>query len=349
MSPSLWVGLDVGETNTNICVVNPSGERVLECCSGSAASEIAESLADLPLGDIAAVAMESGTSVSLPHLLAALGYPVSVLDSRKTSKVLSLRRQKTDVNDARGIADVARLGGLETLGLHLRGSQAQQIRTELALRDRMVWLRTSARNSLRSMLRNYGSGIKRLGSGQHLRSAAEHELMALERGGVLEASSTLRPLIDLCGTLHASIVQMDRDLKRKACANPVTSRFMKIPGVGPICALSFYAAIDEPSRFRKTVDVGAYLGMVPALKQSGKSLRRSGITRAGDRRTRSHLVIAAGVMMSRAAQRCALSDWGTGLAKKSGYGRARVAVARKLAIVMLTMWKTNADFINYPT
>lgn len=348
MQGQLWVGLDVGELKTNICVVDSTGERVLECCAGSAAGEIAESLSGLPLADIETVAMESGASVQLPYRLTALGFPVSVLDARKTSKMLSIRRQKTDVNDARGLADIARLGGVESLGIFLRGSQAQQIRTELALRNKMVLLQTAAKNSLRSMLRNYGSGIKRMGTGKQIRIGAEQEVASLARSGVAAVSATLAPLIDLCDSLSKAIKKMDRALKRTAHANEITRRFMEIPGVGPICALSFYATIDDPSRFRRPADVGAYLGMVPKLKQSGRTLRRSRITRTGDRHTRSLLVISAGVMMSRAAHGCALRDWGKELAKKSGYGRARVAVARKLAVVMLTIWKAGTEFTSYP-
>lgn len=348
MVTTFWVGLDVGEENTNVCVLDQSGQRLLECSAGSSAIELAESLSQYPVTEILGMVMESGASINLPRQLSKLGYPVSVLNARRASKLLSLRNQKTDVNDARGLADIARLGGAERLAIHVRRPEAQQIRTELALRHRMVWLQTAAKNSLRSMLRSYGSDIKRLGRGEQLQLAAERELKALASGGVSQAATTLRPLIELCGVLHASIRQMDKALKARANAIQVTRRFMEIPGVGPLCALSFYSMIDEPSRFRKPVDIGPYLGMVPALKQSGKSLRRSGITRAGDRLTRSHLVLAAGVMMSRAAKRCALSEWGTELARKSGYGRARLAVARKLAVVMLTMWQTDRDFECYP-
>lgn len=348
MTSKFWVGLDVGEVSTAVCVLDHTGLPVLECPSGSTADDIAESLAMFPLTNIAAVALETGASPTLPPRLAKLGFPVSVFDSRKTSKVLAIRRHKTDINDARGIAEIARLGGVPRLAVHVRGQEAQQIRTELALRHRLVWLLTANRNCLRAMLRNYGSTIKQLGVGIAMVTKVEAEIEALGQTGMSEAARTLRPLIELCAQLHLSIRQADKDLKRRAEGNPVTRRFLKIPGVGPICALSFYSAIDEPSRFHRPADVGPYLGMVPTLKQSGKVLRRSSISRAGDRLTRMHLVISAGVMLSRSAQRCALSDWGGELAKRSGYGRARMAVGRKLAVVMLTMWQTNSDFEPYP-
>lgn len=348
MTSIFWIGLDVGEDSAAVCVLNGNGQSVFECKSGSTAHDIAECLAEFPQADIAAVAMETGTSRMLPPDLARLGFPVSVFDSRKTSKVLAVRRHKTDVKDARGIAEIARLGGVPRLVVHVRSAEAQQIRTELALRHHLVRSFTASRACLRSMLRNYGSSIKQLGVGLAMGVRIETEIEALTRSGVTEAARTLRPLTELCAQLQLSIRQIDKDLKRQAEINLVTNRFLKIPGVGPICALSFYAAIDEPLRFRRAADVGAYLGMVPTLKQSGKVLRRSKISRAGDRLTRVHLVISAGVMMSRAAQRCAMSEWGGELAKRSGYGRAKVAVGRKLAVVMLTMWQKNKDFEPYP-
>ena len=198
------------------------------------------------------------------------------------------------------------------------------------------------------MLRNYGSSIKQLGVGVAMGVKVEAEMEALARSGITDAARTLRPLIELCTQLQCSIRQIDKDLKRRAEGNSTTSRFLKIPGVGPICALSFYSAVDDPSRLHRPADVGSYFGMVPTLKQSGNVLCRSRISRAGDRLTRVHLVISAGVMLSRAAQRCAMSEWGGELAKRSGYGRARMAVGRKLAIVMLTMWQTDKDFEPYP-
>jgi transposase len=348
MTSNFWIGLDVGEESTAVCVLDEAGDLVLECCASPLAADIADCLDPFPLSSISSLAMETGSPPNLAAQLAKLGFPVAVFDAGKASKVLSLRRQKTDANDARGIAEIARLGGVPRIAVHVRGTEAQQIRMELALRHRLVWVQTATRNCLRSMLRNYGSSIRQLGSGAAMNPKIEAEMEALARGGVSDAARTLRPLINLCTQLHVSIRGIDKDLKKRAETNPVTGRFLKIPGVGPICALSFYAAIDEPSRFRRPTDVGPYLGMVPKLKQSGRALRRSGISRAGDRLTRCRLVMSAGVMMSRAAERCALAEWGTELAKRSGYGRARVAVGRKLAVVMLTMWQTDKDFAPYP-
>ena len=149
MDSVYWVGLDVGEQNTNVCVLDQAGRRLMECASDSSASALAETLSQYPATKIMGMVMESGASIPLTRQLATLGYPVSVLNAVKTSKLLSIRKQKSDVNDARGLADIARLGGVERLAVHVRRPEAQQIRTELALRYKMVWLQTADRNSLR--------------------------------------------------------------------------------------------------------------------------------------------------------------------------------------------------------
>lgn len=123
---------------------------------------------------------------------------------------------------------------------------------------------------------------------------------------------------------------------------------MEIPGVGPLCALSFYSAIEDPSRFSSAADVGAYLGLVPRRHQSGEASRSIGITKTGSKLTRQHLVTSA-LVMKRCTSDCALRDWGVTLKARIGAGRAKVAVARKLAIVMLNIWKTGARFEPYPT
>jgi transposase len=123
---------------------------------------------------------------------------------------------------------------------------------------------------------------------------------------------------------------------------------MEIPGVGWVCALSFYTAIGDPNRFARPDDVGAYLGLVPRRYQSGEVSRTRGITKTGSKLTRQHLVTAAMVMRTRKVD-CALRDWGLVLKDRIGGGRSRVAMARKLAGVMLCMWKSGDRFEPYPS
>lgn len=343
-----WVGLDIGESETRICVVGPGNETVLERAVASTAADIADELGSLPLKSIAAVAIESGTSHQLVRRLAAVGYPVTVLDAGKISKFLSIRRNKTDANDAHGLAEVVRLGHGSRLAVHVKGAECQHLRSQLVMRNQMVQQRTGVHNALRSLLRLNGSQLKRLSPSKNLRSQLEAELERLSCEG-LDLSQQVMPLLDICEALRAYIAWADKQLLREATTNSVTRRFMEIPGVGPICAISFYSAIEEPERFSCARDVGAYLGMVPRVKQSGTLLQRSRITKAGNKLTRSHLAMSAGVLIGRAAKGCAIRDWGLGLSERMGRSKAKIAVARKLAVVMLSMWKSGSDFDPYPT
>jgi hypothetical protein len=119
---------------------------------------------------------------------------------------------------------------------------------------------------------------------------------------------------------------------------------MTIPGVGVICALSFYTAIEDPYRFRHSDDVGPYLGLVPKVTESGHSSRHGRITKMGNTMTRTHLIAAAMSLMQQADQDCALRRWALSLAERGGRPKARTALARKLAVIMLSMWKTEQVF-----
>lgn len=345
----LWVGLDVGEVSTAICVLGADEAPVLECSSGSSPAEIANHLAVFENDVLASMVMETGAVHSLARHLKRMGFPVVVLDAGKVSRFLSIRHNKTDCNDARGLAEIARLERHSHLAANIRGPECQQIRDQLIVRNQLIRQRTASRNALRSMLRNQGSQIRQITMGRDFRNRAEVELRAVADEAGQDTADCIRSLLDLCEAQTRYVGQLDRRLARLSADIPVVQRFRQIPGVGPICAISFYSAIENPFRFPNSASVGAYLGMVPRLKQSGVELRRSGITKAGDTLTRGHLIMSAGVMISRAAGRSAIRDWGVELAAKIGYRRARVAVARKLAVAMLSIWKSGTNFQPYPT
>lgn len=344
----LWVGLDVGETSTSICVLSSEPLPVLECAVASGAAEIAATLSRFVPTAIRSVVMETGAAPHLARQLILSGLPVQLLDAAKVHRFLSIRMNKTDENDARGLAEVARLGSPGHLVVRVRSPECQQLREQLVIRSQLLRLRTATRNSLRSMLRNNGSHIRQITVGNKLRSQVETEFEAIQTAVGRRISDTMTPLLDICESLTFHLTKFDKLIANMAAENPVTSRFMQIPGVGPVCAVSFFAAIEEPDRFIRTTDVGAYLGMTPRIRQSGTKVQRSRITRAGSAMTRGHLVMAAGVMLSRAADGCAIRDWGWSLRVRIGYGKARMAVARKIATTMLSLWKSGKDFEPYP-
>jgi transposase len=156
----------------------------------------------------------------------------------------------------------------------------------------------------------------------------------------------LTPLLEMSEAVRAHLALMDRDLWRFARDHPVCRHLMQIFGVGPICSISFYSAIEEPHRFTRSSDVGAYLGLIPRRRESGEMSRTLGITKSGNKLARMHLVNSATVLMNRGPE-CELKDWALALRQRRGRQRARIALARKLAVVMVAMWKTGSPFRLY--
>jgi len=154
----------------------------------------------------------------------------------------------------------------------------------------------------------------------------------------------LEPLVEIRRQALRAAEQMRRRMAREAADDTVTRRLMTVPGVGPLTATAYVATIDDPKRFRSSEQVAAYLGLVPSVAQSGELEVHGRITREGDEMLRGYLVEAAHVLLTRKRSSCRLKRWGLKLAKKKGHGKARVAVARKLAVLLHRLWITGESY-----
>ena len=154
----------------------------------------------------------------------------------------------------------------------------------------------------------------------------------------------LVPLLDARTVLYKTYLKLDNAVKGLVRADPVCRRLMSIPGVGPVTALTFKAAVDDPSRFKSSRTVAAHFGLTPRRFQSGELDNPGHISRAGDADVRSALYVAAHSLLTRNAQWSTLKAWGVGLAKVRGHRRAVVAVARKLAVILHRMWIDGSEF-----
>jgi transposase len=338
----VWVGLDVGADQTSVCAVGDQGEVILEETAPTEPKKLHLLLKPLKRR-IVTVALESGPyGMRLTRTLRELGYGVAVYDCRQASKFLSIRQNKTDTNDARGIAEIARVGGETVSEVRVKSVECQRLRSTLATRQKLLRLRVAAEGSMRSLFRLNGGKLKSSHSAAALRRNVHNELARLRKVDKIDLSEDVLPLLSLCEAMREYVEHLDERLDSMAEQHPVCRRLMEIPGVGPICALSFYSAVEEPTRFRRSSDVGAYLGLVPKVRQSGQSTLRMRISKMGSSMTRGHLGTAALQHL-----RYANSDvqiWGTGLAERIGKQRARTAVARKLAVTMLAMWKSGEPY-----
>jgi transposase len=271
------------------------------------------------------------------------GFDLRVFETRRLNGFLGLRQNKTDLNDARGIAEATRIGLGIIPEVLVKSAKCQKLRSELVLRALLMQQRVAVTNAIRAVLRLNGGKIGAVSSGTALERLVTGEMLRLRENGV-DLAELLTPALEIAVRLHRALEAGERRLMRLATASDVCRRFMSVPGVGPMCAISFYTAIADPNRFERNDDVGPYLGLVPRISQSGQTLRRGRISKMGNALTRTHLVAAAVSMMRQSEKDCALRRWALTIAVRAGKPKARIALARKLAVTLLAMWKSGEAF-----
>ena len=333
----IYVGLDVSLKETSICVVDDDGEIR---CEGTVISEPDAIAAFIKAKAAGAkrIGLETGpTSTWLWHALHALGLPVICIDARHAKAALSMQINKSDRNDAAGLARIMQCGWYREV--QVKSVACHEIRAVLNSRALLVKIKRDLENQIRGLLKNLGFVIGKA-SGNVFRQRAE-ELLAGE--GLLWES--VRPLLEVREKVRQEIITLYRKLLDLARSDEDSRRSMTVPGIGPITALAFHAAIDDPSRFRRSRSVGAYLGLTPRRYASGEVDWSGRISKCGDRLLRSYLFEAAGVLLTRVAKWSKLKVWGHRLWKRIGFKKAKIAVARKLAVILHRMWRDRTDFI----
>jgi transposase len=342
----LYVGLDVSQKQTWICVVDEKGKTVAEGCSLTRASDVYGWLGNrVNRDEIAKVGLEAGNMSSwLYSGLTKLGMPVAVLEAFQAHRFISTQRNKTDKNDARGLAQLTRMGEGFLKLVTVRSQGNQEARALLGMREHLTSQKVGLENHIAGILKPFGLVVARGNVVPDVfRERVIEALCVAEDHGVKIKAMVLPPL-DLYKSACSQLAVLTKQVEAMANADPICRRLMTAPGVGPVIALSFMSAVDYPERFKKAEDVGAYFGLTPRQFQSGQMDYMTGISKRGDRMVRHHLVIAATVIMTATKTWCPLKAWGVKIAKKQGFSKARVAVARKLAIILHKMWINGKDF-----
>jgi transposase len=332
-----YVGMDVSLKETSICVVDGSGRIVSEGTVISEPSAIAAFLR-AKAGNAQRIGLETGpTTTWLWHELRALGLPVICIDARHAKAALSMQINKSDRNDAVGLARIMQCGWYKEV--QVKSVACHEIRAVLNSRAQLVKITCDLENQIRGLLKNHGLVIGKAG-GKVFRRRVEELLGA--QGLLWEA---VRPLLEIRESVRRESASLYRKLLALARNNDESRRLMTVPGIGPINALAFCAAIDDPGRFRRSRSVGAYLGLTPRRHASGEVDWSGRISKCGDAMVRTYLFEAAGVLLTRVPQWCKLKAWGHRLWKRIGFKKAKVAVARKLAVILHRMWRDGTDFI----
>jgi transposase len=335
----VYAALDVSLDETAICIINETGKIVTEKKVATCPGAIATWLSDNAIGMIR-VGMETGPlAVWLWNELHDRGLPIICMDARHASAALKMRLNKTDRNDAAGLAQIVRTGWFKQV--RIKSRSAYELRSLLAAREVLVQTRVKLENEIRGLLRTFGVLFGKSVGGFTRRS---EEIVT----GELEASPSMRIVIAALVKARTAILDRIKDLDREVLAaarsSPTARLFMTAPGVGPITALSVASAFDDAQRFKRSSSAGAYLGLTPRRYESGEVSRNGRISKHGSKMTRKHLYEAATTLLTRTVAFSALKAWGLKLAKTAGFKKARVAVARKLAVALHAMWKTNTPF-----
>lgn len=345
---SYWVGLDAGLEKTSICVVDSDGCIDLEEICDSEVAALTEILCRYPPNSIKVITIEAGVGTHFVRDLQAQGYPIRVAEVRRSSKFLAVRRHKTDINDANGLADLGRVGRSIGTEVYVKPLECQNIRTRLIVRHNLVRQRTKTDALIQSIVRLHGGKLRPRSGVGALEADIESQLERLQMDG-MDVDAEICPLVQIAELMRNHIAAMDRQMYATAKKHPICSLLLTMPGVGPITALSFYSAVGDPYRFTQFRDIGPYLGLTPNVHQSGVISRQGRISKQGNKLTRSHLVTAATVLLCKTRGDSALRTWGLELSKRVGLSKARVAVARKMAVILLRLWATGKAFDPAPT
>lgn len=332
-----YVGLDVSLNTVFVCIVNEKGKVVKEQELPSTPEAISSFLIGSDL-EIEKVGLESGNLTHyLKKGLKKMGYEVVGMESRKMAAILSTIINKTDKNDARGIAEALRVGHYREI-VH-RSDEAIETRTILHARQTAVEERTHLLSSLKGHLKMYGIKLGK-GKSKDFRTKVENAIDILKP----RVQRVIKNLLNILDVLEREIKELDREVKELGKEDKDVQLLQTIDGVGPITALAFKAEIDDPKRFEDSKDVAAYIGLTPSQYSSGEIKRQGGISKKGSKRMRSLLVEAATALLTRCQVWSKLKAWGMRLMKKKGKKKAIVAIARKLAVTMHRMLLTQKSF-----
>lgn len=332
-----FVGLDASKRKTSVCVIDKSGTLVKEGVVETDPKAIVAFLR----GDgrrYSRVGMESWSMAQWLYAgLAKAGLPIICIEAWHASGILkSARRNKTDKNDARGIAEIMRVGAFKVV--HVKTLESQRIRELLTTRKFLRTKATDVENAIAASALIHGIKI-RTGAGstydRRVRDAISADPFIVD---------LIEPLLSVRALAVQEIDAFEARLIAIAKADPVCRRLMTAPGVGLLTALTYRMAIDEPARFGRSRDVAAHLGLTPRTWQSGELGFNSSISCAGDKTVRTALFMAALNQFKPKAKPSSLKTWGEAVAARRGRKRAVVAMARRLAVTLHRMWITETDF-----
>lgn len=335
-----YCGLDVSLKNTSICVVNRNGDIIREGESLSDPDSINAFLKKLSFPIERAGIEASSLTPWLCEGLLGLGIPAICIETRHAKAALKAQQVKTDRNDARGIAHIMRTGWYKEV--HVKSRESHRLRILLKNRRFLLDKRGDIDAQIRGTIKVFGLKVGRTTEFQF-----ESRIMEITQSDP-ELQSYLEPMLDARRNLNIQYKILEKMIHAYVRRDEVCRRLMTVPGVGPLTSLAFKTFVDRPERFTRARNVGAALGLTPRKYASGEVDYNGKITKCGDPFVRMHLFEAANSLMGRYTGDSQLKSWGLNIAKRGSRKRACVAVSRRLAVIMLAMWRDGTNFQHGP-
>ena len=330
-----YIGLDVSMKETAVSI-RREGKRIWRGRGASDPRIIAELIRKRAPAAKRVVFETGPLSVWFYHALQEEGMPAICIDARHAKAALDMAANKTDANDADGLAHLAEVGFFREV--RVKGFESMLTRTLVAARTRLVRITTELSNQIRGIMKTFGLLVP---AGKGSTFEKNVRVLLVDQEGL---APIVLPMLEAWRSMRMRAAEMGRQLVAAARQSQACQILMSIPGVGVITATSFATAIEDPGNFKKSRSVGAWLGLTTRRYQSGEVDYDGHISRRGDRHLRGLLYEAATVILTRSLADSALRTWGLKLRERVGFKRAAVAVARKLAVTMHAMLKTGELF-----
>lgn len=333
-----YVGLDVSQKTTFVCIVDENGKIVNEVVLETDPHVILNYLSKNNFKD-ALIGFESGSfSHYLTRIFVQQGQNPVCMDARKLKPFLDIKINKTDKNDARGIAEALRLNLYSVVPYKPQEDIDKSVL--LAARRTLINQQTALKNTVRGLIKNNGLKMGAISP----KKFSEAVKKAIKDCSELFVSSIIY-ILNAFDAIVEEISKIDKKVIEIANKDSNVKKLKTIPGIGEITALSFVTEIYDPKRFKTSKAVGAYFGMTPTQYQSGETKKQGRISKCGSNEMRFLLTEAAITHLMKSKKWSKLKAWGLKIMKKKGTKKAFMAVGRKLAIIMHRMMITQSDFI----
>jgi transposase len=331
-----YAGIDVSLEQSSMCIVDASGKIVREAKVASEPEALVDFFRQLGL-PVVRLGLEAGPLSQWLHAgLSAAGFEAVLLETRHVKAALSAMVVKTDRKDARGIAQLLRMGWYRPV--HRKSADAQEVRALLVGRKLLQSKLRDVEFSIRGILRGFGLKVGEVSKGRF--AARVEELIA----GHMMLEAVIGAMLTARAGLHSEFMRLHRQMLAIVRTDEVCRRLMTVPGVGALVAVTFKVTVDDPGRFTASKAVGAHFGLTPKKYQSGETEITGGISKVGDAMVRMALYEAANVLLSRTTRFSTLKRWALEVVRRRGVKRAKVALARKLASVLHRMWIDGSEF-----